>query len=596
MRRALAVPILPSLLLVALLAPSALAHGLASAGGLVPLGVPPAVGKAPGTVADPWAEVFSAEAGVSLLRVPRSSHSSWASEPTTEYDLRFVCPDVAESAPTVPGVPVGEAPTACPAYVLDVEDMLAQPDLAVDPRDPSLVAFHALHGGPGLRTALQAPAPTEASRDNQVHQPHTTFQSRDGGAFWDDNRYYAPTALSDANAEVFGEDNAIALDRSGKATLASLYSHRAEAGGPVGYTVYLWSSDRISSRVEYEKANVAREVPAGLVADSLDLVWHPGAGRMVALWRVTGPDGPRVHVEHQDGQWTSWDDATWQPRVGACDALSNAIGLGDRVVFACAQGAETRVWALEPDLDVTDLGVAPLRGMTSLRLADAGSLRDGGAVLAGAAVREGRSIVTVAWGVPGEDWGRPTEHGSSLTDLDNRAGADLVEARVTALAVLGTSGTAHFLVQERFSGGQGLDGRIFGKTYGVVQSTGRFLGTFGIGYGDPQSRATVPATVSGSGLGGYADAHDGMVVVPGPLGDDRLFIAFGDYGYVRFAEVVEVEPTVPVFPPIAAPAALPTLSAATSPVLVAAAAGVLSMAAVSRIVLARSKKSVEVQA
>lgn len=583
-------------LLLVLLAPAALAHGSPGVPAApVPLGMPPPSG-AKGPVADPLAAVLSAEAGVSLLRVPRGDHPSWASEPTTEYDLRFVCPDIAESAPATPQVPGQETPTACPAYVLDVEDMLAQPDLAVDPKDPTLVAFHALHGGPGLRTALDAPSPTERSRDNEVHQPHTTFQSRDGGAFWDDNRYYAPTALSDANAEVFGEDNALALDGRGKVTLASLYSHRAQAGGGVRYTVYLWSSERISQTVEYEKGNVAREVPAGVAADSLDLVWHPGAEEMLALWRTTGPDGPRVHVEHKADQWQAWDGAQWQPRVGACDALSNAVAIGDRVVFACAQGIDTRVWAIEPDLGVTDLGVAPLRGMTSLRLASAESMRDGGLVLAGAAVREGRSVVAVVWGVAGEDWGRPSDHGSALTEAAGRAGAELTEAHLTALAVLGTSGTAHFLVQERYTGGQGVDGRVFGKTYGVVQATGRFLGTFGIGYGDPQSRASVPATVSGSGLGGYYDAHDGMAVVAGPLGEERLFVAFGDYGYVRFAEVVELNPPVPLFPGIAAPAAIPVTAAATSPVLVAAAAGALSMAAVSRIVLARSKKSAEVQA
>jgi hypothetical protein len=164
------------------------------------------------------------------------------------------------------------------------------------------------------------------------------------------------------------------------------------------------------------------------------------------------------------------------------------------------------------------------------------------------------------------------------------------------LAVKATSGTAHFLVQERFTGGAASDSRVFSKTYGVAQSTGRFLGTFGLGYGDPQSRASVPVTVSGNSVGGFYDAHDSLLVVKGKLGEERLFIAFGDYGYVRFGEVVEVQPPAPLFPGIAAPAAIPALSAAVSPALVAAAAGALSMAAVSRIVLARSKKSVEVQA
>src|SRR5689334_13487865 len=112
---------------------------------------------------------------------------------------------------------------------------MAQPDLAIDPRDSTLVAFHALHGGPGLRTAVQDPSPTEHSRDDAVHQPHTTFQSRDGGSTWDDNRYYAPEGLRTANAEVFGEDNALELDDKGDITLASLYSHRANQGDDPQY-------------------------------------------------------------------------------------------------------------------------------------------------------------------------------------------------------------------------------------------------------------------------------------------------------------------------------------------------------------------------
>lgn len=582
------------------LVPAATSHGLDVPGvpaAQVPTGSLPATAHAPAAPATsagvPLDTLFAKEVGVALSSPVRGDGPGWASAPTTEYDLRFVCPDVTENV----GLPATgqQPPTACPAYVLDVEDILAQPDLAVDAQDNSLVAFHALHGGPGLRTTLQDASPTEASRDNAIHQPHTTFQSKDGGAFWDDNRYYAPTALSSNSFEVFGEDNALELDPDGKVTLASLYSHRLEQGQEPAYVVYLWSSDDISHTMEYEKGNVARDVPAGLVADSLDLAWHSAAEEMVVLWRTSGPDGPRVHVEHKgdEGQWTAWDQ---QAVVGPCDALSNAAAIGDQVVFACAQGSDTRLWGINDDWTVSDLGLAPLHGLTSLRLASAESMREGGLVLAGATAREGRSVVVVVWGVAGQDWGRPTEVGSSVTDLAAHAGASLVESHLTALAVKGSSGTAHFLLQERFTGGSATDSRVFGKTYGVVHGTGRFLGTFGIGYGDPQSRAAVPATVSGTGLGAYYDRHDGMAVVESDVGGERLFIAFGDYGYVRFAEVVEVEPTVPLFPPIAAPAAIPTLTAATSPAMVAAAAGVLSMAAVSRIVLARSKTAVEVGA
>jgi hypothetical protein len=579
-------------ILALLLVPAALAHGLPG----VPVRsgpLPPVPRTSSGAALD---QLFAPEATVALQAFAPGSGPAWQSAPTTEYDLRFECPPVATRDTGLPAEPGQDAPTACPAYVLDAEDILAQPDLAVDGRDNLQVAFHALHGGPGLATPLKDQPPSPWSRDNAVHQTHTTFQSRDGGSDWDDNRYYAPADLSSSNAEVYGEDNAMELDDQGRITLASLYSARTEAGDEPHYAVYLWSSDRIKTTMDYSKAYVSRGVPAGLRADSLDLAWSAGAKEMVAAWRTTGPDGPRVHVEHgAGGQWAAWGDDR-AARVGPCDVLSNLASVGDRVLFACAQGSDTRLWALEPDLNVTDLGLAPVHAMTSLRLASAEGLRDGGIVLGGAAAREGRSVVVLVWGVAGADWSRPAEVGPSVTQVGQHGGAQLVDARMTALAVKASSGTAHFLVQEQYAGGQAADARIFGKAYGVMQSTGRFLGTFALGYGDPQSRANVPATIGGTDPAAFHDAHDSFAVVRGKTGEERLFVAFGDYGYVRFAEVKEVEPPVPTFPALPAAAAIPATTAATSPALVAAAAGALSMAAVSRIVLARSKKSVEVQA
>lgn len=591
--------LLATAILALLLVPAALAHGLpglAGAPSTVRSGGLPA---APRTSAGaPLDQLFSPEATVTLQAFAPGTGPAWQSEPTTEYDLRFECPPLATRDTGLPPEADQEPPTACPAYVLDVEDILAQPDLAVDPKDNTQVAFHALHGGPGLATPLKGQPPSPWSRDNAVHQPHTTFQSRDGGSTWDDNRYYAPGDLSSSNAEVYGEDNAISLDDKGRVTLASLYASRTEQDDEPHYTVYLWSSDRIKTTMDYSKSSVSRDVPAGLRADSLDLAWSAGARETVAAWRTSGPEGPRVHVEHGGGestQWASWpEDAA--ARVGACDVLSNLASVGDRVLFACAQGSDTRLWAIEADLNVTDLGLAPVHAMTSLRLASAEGMHDDGIVLGGATAREGRSVVLVVWGVAGQDWGRPVEVGPSVTELGQHGGAQLLDTRMTALAVKASSGTAHFLVQEQYTGGQATDSRVFGKMYGVVQSTGRFLGTFALGYGDPQSRANVPATIGGTDPVAFHDAHDSFAVVKGKMGEERLFVAFGDYGYVRFAEVKEVEPPVPVFPAIAAPAAIPATTAATSPALVAAAAGALSMAAVSRIVLARSKKSVEVQA
>lgn len=579
----------------------------AQADGVVGLGNPvsataataqPTAEAAPGKIS-PLA--FQPEVGVDLLALPKGDYPSWASAPETEYDLRFVCPTPAEEAEAVP--------LACPAYVLDAEDILAQPSLVVDPRDDSLVAFHALHGGPGARLFTQDPLPSETSRSNAVHQPHTTFQSRDGGAFWDDNRYYSRLT---GKAEVFGEDNALALDGAGRMTLASLYSfyNQTDDSAPLipllpptqasnqapGYVVYLWQSERISTPVDYDKNYVTRFAAEGHKIDSLWLANFARADAMVAAWRDVGPEGPRVMLERKsaEGQWQAWNQSAV---VGACDVLSNLVPVGEELLFACAQGSDTRLWAIGTDFTVQDRGVAPIHSVTSLRLASAETVQGSGLVMAGAYAREGRGHVWVVFGVSDPElttWGRPGDHGEQVTDRVNHQGAQLSDSRITALAFLGTSGTAHFLVQERYEGGSALDQNSeFGKLYAAVQSSGRYLGTFGIGYGDPQSRANIPATVSGLSAGAFADAHDTLFVHYGDLGEERLFIAFGDYGYVRYAEVIELDPPIPGFPPIAAPAAIPVASAATSPVVVGAVAGTLALAAAMRLALAKSKKAAE---
>jgi hypothetical protein len=161
----------------------------------------------------------------------------------------------------------------------------------------------------------------------------------------------------------------------------------------------------------------------------------------------------------------------------------------------------------------------------------------------------------------------------------------------------GTSGTAHFLYSERYAS-QAASGPTaeFTKVYSAVQADGRYLGSWGVGYGDPQANSNVPAIYQGTSSSVFDDAHDSIVAVNGKHGGERLFVAFGDHGFVRFAEVAELQPPLPLFPPIGAPAAIPTLAASTSPVVVGSVAGALSLAAVSRMALARSKKTAEAPA
>jgi hypothetical protein len=599
--------------LVLLLAPLAQAH--AQAGGLVPLGTPARSAGSSHAAAATAPAAFaplslSPEPSVGLAAVGRSDDASWAAAPETTYNLQFSCPPQVEQTGPAPAA----APEACPSYVLDVEDVMAQPVLVVDPRDASLVAFNALHGGPGIRAATQDPLPTERSRSDLIHQPHTTFQSTDGGAFWDDNRYYPRL---DGKAEVFGEDNAMASDAKGRLTIASLYSfyNKTEQSSPLpiasptrsgqepGYAIIVWSSDRISTPVDYDKSYIVHTAAKGHVYDTIAAAPFPAADSMVVAWRETDPSGSSLSLLHRAtdgaGQWDVMEHA-----VNACNAITNPVAVANRLLVGCIQGKGERgdlhLYGIAANWTVEDLGMTPLRSVTQARLASAEALRPGGFVVAGAGMTDGRPHVWVALGVAPKGlpaFSRARDYGDHLTALAAHAGTQLLEARVTALTFVGTSATAHMLYMERYaSGGASGPSGEFAKTYAVVQADGRYLGTWGVGFGDPQANANVPVLVSGGGTGVFDDLHDSLVVAKGKHGDERVFVAFGDHGYVRYAEVTEVQPPVPLFPPIGAPAAIPALTASTSPVVVGTVAGALSLAAVSRLALARSKKAAEAPA
>jgi hypothetical protein len=539
-----------------------------------------------------------------------------AQAPSGGYGIVFSCPPAVTS-----DAAASAAPTACPSYVLDSEDVMAQPVLVVDPRTPTLVAFNALHGGTGIRSPTQDPLPTPHSRDNAVHQPHTTFVSTDGGSHWEDHRYASPLATAhesqpsplpvlpptETKNQVFGEDNAMVADRHGQLTIASLYSVRDQPGGPVHFRVVAWSEGRIGGALDYDRGYaVLQPTDPDAAIDSLSAVDLPAAHETVVAWREVGADGRGyVQVAHkaQDDGGAQWTLLERGQRIGPCSHASNAVAIQGRVYVGCVAGdgypapgekGQVQIHAVLPGNWTTErISAAPLQGLGNIVLASADALRPGGIVAAGSGVREGRPVAAVAVGVSGADWGRAHDYAPQLSDLGAHPGSALREARINALAVLATSGTVHLVYMERYDVQGASGGQEFAKEYGVAQLGGRFLGKFALGYGDPQSRATPDPPVSGLGTDVYDDQHDSIAVTHDRTGKERTFVAFGDYGYVRFAEVREQDPTIPVFPPIGAPAALPTLAASTSPVLVGALAGTLSTAAVLRAALAKSKKAVE---
>ncbi len=554
-------------LVVMLLAPTALAHGVVSP-----------------FEPDAQAAPFGPELFVAAR--PADQAAASAAYRAGDYDLRFMCPSVARGQ--------AEAP-ACPSYLIDAEDVLGQPVLVVDGKHPGFLAFNALHGGPGPELPGSSPAPSMAARDNEVHQPHTTFQSRDGGAFWDDNRYYARL---DAADRIWGVDNAMGADRNGDLTIVSVYA--VENSGDRTYKATITTGGRASQPVDYDRDYVVRDtLESGAVMHDAHVAGFAAADATVALWlegfgRETAL---RFLARSADGPWR-------EPLENAdvCDAISNPIAQSSRLFFLCriapsaggtglTQG-QVHMAAIDTDWHFEILDAIPLRGTANLHLADASLSVDGGVVAAGAGIEGGKPRVQVAFGVVGGNWAPARDYRAAFMDPEQGA-RTLVSLRINALAYMATSGTVHMILAQEFDAAADPDGSPFYKSYGVVHAGGRLLGSWDLGYGDPASRVLFPPHVAGLDAGVYDDAKDSIVVHATPSGDQRLFIAFGDHGVVRYAEVLELQPTPPAFPPITPASPIPVPLAGVNPALVAAVAGVLSTAAVARMAAAKKKKTAE---
>jgi hypothetical protein len=168
------------------------------------------------------------------------------------------------------------------------------------------------------------------------------------------------------------------------------------------------------------------------------------------------------------------------------------------------------------------------------------------------------------------------------------------------LAFVPRDGTIHFITMERYAPQQGgplqdVGTTAFSKAYNVVQATGKFLGRFDFAYGDPQARANFQPNYQGLGDEVYNDRHDSIVVVSGRSGD-RIFLAFGDHGIVRFAEAREENQPPPLFPFGAPIPPIPAAIPAANPAAVGAVAGVLSTAMLAALAAARNKKTTEATA
>lgn len=540
--------------------------------------------------------------------------SAAAAAAAAEYLVRFRCPERVD-APTLDQGPV------CPDYVLDEEDVFGQPALMVDPRNPSFIAFSAMHGGHGIHPPGQEP-PSERSRSDPVHQPHTTFASKDGGASWVDQPYHAPDAMQREGAggqrtrDIFGEDNAAVQDAQGRMYLAALYAYRDGAGGLAApgafqYAVALWKAKGPEYPVDYHVNT--RIIDSGNEGadriDGLHLEHVPATDLVVVVWREETPDAlggdganaSRVVLHAtQPGGGALWERAAVD--IAPCARMSNPVAVDAFLYVACRADADdgndtVRVHEVDTaSWTARVAGEAQVAGST-LHLVKRGAF--GHMVLVGSGLDGDLApLVQVAYGERGGAWGPAEDIGHRLASGST---LPLLDARVTAAAYAPRSGNLHVIYLERYDlrSANADTGQTpeFAKFFGSMVAEGRFLELVDLGVGTA-SRLGFSPVLTGAGSGVFDDLHDSIVIWDGaPHGlEDREFVAFGDHGYVRFAEVVEENFTPPMplaftnVPPV------PFASPGAAPAVLGVGAGVLAGAFVARTIAARRAAALEVGA
>jgi hypothetical protein len=509
----------------------------------------------------------------------------------------------------------------CPQYIIDLEDFLGQPRLVVDPYNPLIMAFSALHGGRGIHPPLVGREPPDPqSRHNLLHQPHTTFQSGSSGAQWKDNRYYAPEQLRSGDGrDIYGQDNDIVLDAAGRIYLGSVYAFAAPEWDEYHYAVALWKAARANRDVNYYENMVLlpkeRETQSTRI-DSLHMAYAPQTDRVVALWRAESrndTNAPRGLASWIDAYYTipgeggRWDRLATTELIGPCRAITNALALGSNIYVGCLPGDGYAYSAnATPDayqihvIDTTSwttsyVAPTPISSSHALLVDQSG----GYMIIVGSGATAGRKAdVSVSWGILGSRWSEPESYGADFTNEEPPRGARLLDARVTAAAYSTEHSYLHLVYMERYEFDNqaqlGHANTLF-KSYGLVRYRAGFAGSFvdELKFGDPAMR-TAAADAYRGGLTDdvFVDLHDSIVIWHDPkAGKERIWIAFGDYGSVRFAEVVPVDflAAIPL-PPLNVPA-IPLATPGTNPALNSAIAGVIFGLMLLRILASKRKNA-----
>ncbi len=281
-------------LLLSILAPGAVAHGLAVPGALPgatdatqpagssPQAVAPALATPLATVPVPSsldpAHLLPALPWESISTVHSESGTPWiplivdgqrvdGDDRTVRGSMQFWCPPASSGTSVNDGTNTMTIRAACPYRIVDDADLMGSPQIAVNQNDPNAMAFFSLHG------AGTEQGPTPRSRDPNPEGTgtltglsHTTFTSQTHGVDWFDNPW---------GTDGFGEHVTGVMDHDGNLYIGALWSKRL-GDGHFDYVVKVYKEQDGRFQISnYQPSKTFPNRAAGNAIDQANLVYVP---------------------------------------------------------------------------------------------------------------------------------------------------------------------------------------------------------------------------------------------------------------------------------------------------------------------------------
>lgn len=419
-----------AVLLLSVLVPNALAHGLVPAPA-APLGTPlttstdvptalssasqglvPApfgqdpTGLLPGL---PWESVseVSARGGTPWRPMMLDGQMVEGDQPV-KGTMKFWCPQATGSPPSVEdGTNTMTLHDTCPYRIIDDADLMGSPQIAVHADKPDSIAFFSLHG------AGTTEGPTPRSRDPNPEGTatltglsHTTFTTPDHGVTWFDNPW---------GTDGFGEHVTGVMDTEGNLYIGALWSKRL-GDGEFDYVIKVYKEQDGRFKISnYQPSKTFANRAAGNVIDQANLVFVPAQSVFPLppqdenqtsnatapagddqLGNRTDPDafarnnpGDRVVLVwyEQARDWrnsttdkSSWIDAAWTDTsardnwtrlandqlIGPCMAASDPVQWNGKAYIACVADAGYRGRSRAHIGDIDIWSIDPMTGETDI--------------------------------------------------------------------------------------------------------------------------------------------------------------------------------------------------------------------------------------